>query len=947
MRRDGVPLAIPAGKTTEVLVRLALDAGELVRTERLIEDLWGGGARNTVQSKVSALRRALGDPALVQGGPAGYTLAIGRGQVDALEVLRLAEVDGDTATALAMFRGDLLLPGAGDGAWVAPHRTRLREARLRLTEDSLAARIDLGAAGELVGDLEGLVEAHPLRERLWALLITALYRSGRQADALTAYRRVQRRLADELGVDPGRELRDLEQRVLRQDHGLDAPAPGNLPGVSASLVGRDAELTALTRATRDHRLVTVVGPAGVGKTRLAVEVARSARPAGGAWLVRLDGVRPGAPLWPAVGEAFGVSAATRAMVLDRLRGIDLLLVLDNCEHLLDEVADLVSTALSAAPGLRVLATSQVPSGVDGEVGFPLEPLTLADSITLFTERATQQRRSLVVDADTRRSIAQVCRALDGLPLAIELAGARAKALSIDEIARRLDDRFALLVDPTSRRPERRRTLRAAIAWSYDLLFPDDQRGLWAFACFAGGAPLTAFEHVLAALDVPATAAVDIVDRLVDRSLVAVDGDATRYRLLDSVHAYSLERLRAAGLADVAQAAHATWLAEAADRAATGARGADQATHLATVRAEGANTDAALSWTADHDPLLGLRIANGFGWAWSVLGAGPDGARRVRAALSAADSRASEQDRATALLLAGFLEASGGDLDRATADLEEAGGNGLYLAFVRSQQGRAPEALALLADCRSAFHRDGQVWEEGVSWLLEAWAGIALGDVAQGRAACAEALRLLEPVGDQWALSHAEALLGELAQAEQRFGAAAAHLRRAADATHALGFAAAEAHHLANLGRVQHRDGDREGAVATLRLARDTARATGDPRTAALAGVRLGWVLRALGRGDQARTAVEPACRWYAAAGGGDAALLADYLLAALDADDGAPDAGRRLDDVLAAARRDHAVDVEVLALDTLARLRADEGLRAAADAVLPAARHLISDRDRD
>ncbi|WP_203701387.1 BTAD domain-containing putative transcriptional regulator [Asanoa iriomotensis] len=950
VRRDGVALPLPAGKTTELLVRLALDAGELVRTERLIEDLWGGAAgRNTLQVKVSALRKALGDRGLVLGGAAGYTLAVDRGGVDALDVLRVAstvgslgdaaEVERECAAALSLFGGGgELLSGAGDGAWVAPHRGRLAEARLRLTEEAFAARITLGEAGSLVGELESLVVAHPVRERFWGLLITALYRAGRQADALDAYRRVQRLLAGELGVQPGRELRELERQVLRQDRGLDPPV-GNLPGVSASLVGRDADIAAVAGLLGMRRLVTVAGPAGVGKTRLAVEVARSLSPA---WLVGLDGVA-GGPLWPHVGEAFGVAGATEAVVVDRLRG-GALLVVDNCEHLLDEVADLVSRVLRAAPAARVLATSQVPLGVDGEVVHTLEPLSLADSVALFAERAVQQRRSFVFDGD---AVAAVCRSLDGLPLAIELASARVKVLSIAEIARRLDDRFALLADPTSRRPARRRTLRAAIGWSYDLLFPDDQRGLWALACFPGGAPLPAFTSVLGALDVPAAAAVDVVDRLVDRSLVRAAG-ADRYGLLDSVRAYAMERLLDAGLVDVAWGAQAAWVAEAADRAAVGARGAEQAVQVATVRRERANIDAALAWTAEHDPALGLRIATGFGWTWAVLGAGPDGARRIRDAAGDLPP--------AALLLTGFLEASGGDLDRATADISQGMADDsdvgrLYLAFVRSQQGRAADALALLAECRAGFRARGQDWEEGVSWLLEAWASIALGETDRGRAACDEALRLLAPIGDQWALSHAEALLGELAQAEQRFVDAAAHLRRAASATHALGFAAAEAHHLANLGRALQQSGDPSAAAQTLRRALDVARGTGDLRTAALAGVRLGWVLRALG--EPAREPLESAHRWYRAAGRGDAALLAEYLLAALDADDGVAGADDRLVSVLASARQAGDGVVEVLTLETLARVRAATGrisdardLLAAAETALPAVKHLVTAADR-
>ena len=255
-------------------MRLAVDAGELVRTERLLEDLWseqaGGVAPNTLQSKVSMLRRALGEPGLVTGGGAGYTLAVDPGRSmrgrycgsrspprrSARPVMPVPP-PAACATALAMFHGEVL-PDGGDGAWLAPHRSRLEEVRLRLTEDHLAARIALGAAGQVIGELETLVAAHPLREGLWRLLITALYQTGRQADALAAYRRIQRLLADELGLDPGVELQALEAQILRQDAALTLPTGVAGPtGVSSSLVGREADISAVSRARQrapsDHR----------------------------------------------------------------------------------------------------------------------------------------------------------------------------------------------------------------------------------------------------------------------------------------------------------------------------------------------------------------------------------------------------------------------------------------------------------------------------------------------------------------------------------------------------------------------------------------------------------------------------------------------------------------------------------------------------------------------
>jgi predicted ATPase len=375
---------------------------------------------------------------------------------------------------------------------------------------------------------------------------------------------------------------------------------------------------------------------------------------------------------------------------------------------LDGVVDLATRLLDGAAPLRILATSQAPLGIDGEAVHALDPLPLPDSVTLFADRAARMRRQFALDDDTAATVEAVCRSLDGLPLAIELAAARVRSLSVQEIARRLDDRFTLLQDPTSRRPERRRALAAAIAWSYDLLFPDDQRGLWALSCFAGGAPLAAAEHVMGALGVPGTSAVDVIGRLADRSMLSVEtaeDGATRYRLLDSIRAFARTRLEEAGLAGDAAAAHTAWFAEAADRCAATVRSRAQPECLALVRGERANIDAALAWAAGHDPRQGLRLANGFGWTWVVLGDGVAGAARVRTALEAARRDATPHERATGLLLAGWLEASAGNVEAAQGDLDAAlaAAEGLgdgrlaadarrHLAFLRIQQGRPLEVL---------------------------------------------------------------------------------------------------------------------------------------------------------------------------------------------------------------------------------------------------------------
>jgi len=918
---DGSPAAVPSGLTTELLVRLALDAGRPVRVERLVDDLWPGATatrRNTLQAKVSQLRRALGDPAALTGGPAGYTLAVDPERVDALRALRVADdgaaqlAAGDAAAAAATCRtglalfGPEVLPAAGTAEWVLPHRVRLEEVRLRLVEDGLAARLALGAAGEITGELESLVAVHPLRERLWALLITALYRAGRQSDALAAYRRVTRQLADELGIDPGPELAALEQQVLSHDRTL-AASPrrrGNLPALATPLVGRADDLAVVRASLADHRLVTLVGPAGVGKTRLATEVARLADAADGAWLVRLEGVRSASELPSALADVVpGVDAG--ADLAEGLRGAEMLLVLDNCEHVAEAAAALAAQVLDTAPRVRILVTSQRSLGLDGELVRSLAPLPEPAAVALFTQRAIERKPSFVLTDDTAPVLARLCRALDGLPLAIELAAARAGILSVAEIAQRLDHRFTLLADPVSGRP----TLAAALAWSYDLLFPDDQRGLWALAQFPGGATMPAVEHVVSTLDVPAAAALDVVARLVDRSLVTVDDSgsgATRYRLLDSVRAFAADRAAEAGAADLAADAVLDWVAGMADLVAAEVHGPGQAARVAGTAAERATIDVALDRARTHDPLTGLRIAVNLGWAWVLLDDSAAAARLHAARLaadtaSAADTAPAEL-RVTALLLESWLEAMSGDLRPARTALDAAialagDDEGLvnltrwYAGFVLFQESRPAEALAGLARCHAVFAPGG--WYAGGSRLLAAFAHLALGDIAAGRAACEDAIRVITPLGDAWALLHAAAALGRVAQAEHRFADAARHHAHAAESAAVLGFGGAAALHLAHLGRAQHDAGD-PAAADTLRRAIAGAEEAGDLRLLAMTQVTQAEVLRAAGDRTTARDLLVAANRWYADAGAGDGAELAACLLLTMRAEDGDPAAEAEL-----------------------------------------------------
>jgi tetratricopeptide (TPR) repeat protein len=606
--------------------------------------------------------------------------------------------------------------------------------------------------------------------------------------------------------------------------------------------------------------------------------------------------------------------------------------------------------------------------VDGESVFELAPLALPDAVALFARRAAP-RRPGDPRGDADEAVRDLCRSLDGLPLAIELAAARTKTLSLEDISRRLDDRFTVLSDPNSHRPERRRSLRSTIRWSYDLLFPDDQRGLWALAAFADGAPLPAVEFVLDALGVPAAAAIDVVGRLASRSLVTVTSKAApaavRYQLLDSIRAFALEAMAEAGTAPTVLAAHATWFATAADSSTAGVRGSRQAEYLAFSRTERANVDAALAWTATNDPQLGLRIVNGLGWSWVVLG-DHRAATRILAALDAAGDSAAVRDRAIALLLAGWLEASSGHLDVArehisvATDLADTIGDvdllarcSYYLAYVVSHEGDFQQALGLTDRSRAMYDGLDRPWDQAANELFAARAAISAGDRDRSVEAATQVQRWLRQVEDPWLQVRGEAMLGELARLQYRFDDAVEHIGRAAEASRRLGFQQTEAYQVSSLGRAQCQAGDYATGAFTLQAAVEKAEATGDLRLAALARVHLGRVLRALGQLEPARAALEAAAVWHRGAGGGEQAELGECLLSAMDAAAGVPGAAERIVTILDAARLRGDAPVEVFALDALGRIAADAGevtrardLLTEGDRRMAAAAHFITDRDR-
>ena len=479
MARAGRDVGLGGPRQRAVLVLLVLEAGRVVPAGRLVEEVWRGspppGAAKTMRSYVSRLRPLLAPEVELVGRGGGYVLSVDPGVVDAVRFERLAVSGqaalrrGDPTAAAGCFREALGLwhgPALADVGEVEPlarEAARLEELRLAAVEGRIEADIELGLHAEVTGELEGLVTEHPLRERLWRLLVLALYRGERQADALAAYRRARDMLAAELGLEPGEELRRLEEAVLRQEVPA-APPPRrhNLPAPLTSFLGREQDSALLERLLGEARLVTLTGTGGTGKTRLALEVGARvvSRFPDGVWLAELAGVADPGLVGEQVMGALGVRQAGDVPVLEaliyRLRSAELLLVLDNCEHLLDACTQLAGALLRAAAGLRVLATSREPLGIPGEVTYPVRPLDLpseqadahalaqAPAVRLFLDRGSAARGGTGGGVAPVAVAERICRTLDGLPLAIELAAARLGTLSAAEIEAHLADRFRFL-----------------------------------------------------------------------------------------------------------------------------------------------------------------------------------------------------------------------------------------------------------------------------------------------------------------------------------------------------------------------------------------------------------------------------------------------------------------------------------------------------------------------
>lgn len=663
---EGAELRIGGVRQRALLALLLLEPAVAVPVDRLADELWLGapppGAATTIRSYVSRLRSALGAGSIhpVSGG---YRLTARPEQIDARQFERLLQegsralADGSTGraaqqlhAALALWRGEHALADVCGSGALATEARRLDELRLVCLEERVDADLALGREVALAEELRAQVQRTPLRERLWCQLAMALYRCGRQAEALDALREARELLERELGIDPGEHLRRTEVAILRHDLAL-SPHPREqvlLPASTTSFVGRTCELAELDQLLRAHRLVTITGLGGSGKTRLAVQVARLQQPywASGVCWVDLTALADAALVPGAIAEVLDVPDRRRGSTVDALLSHlsrqELLLAIDNCEHLVTSCAQLIDAVLRACPNVHVLATSRMPLGIPGEHDYALDPLPAAGTdlepspaVQLFIDRAGAVRRGLRFEAGSLELAARICRELDGLPLAIELAAAQARCLSLAEIAGRLDDRFRFLRSAHRVAPARHRTLATAMDWSFELLGPDDKQLLRRLSVFAGGATLAAVAEVCVSGD--EATALELLTRLVDASLVRAEvGEPTRYRLLETVRQYAAAKLAHDSDADEVRGLHAEYFLRLAEDSnmALDSLGHGPQRHEPVLRDQH-NLRAALDWTIDTDVPTAARLALALENFW-ITQALAEGERRLGQILARAE-----------------------------------------------------------------------------------------------------------------------------------------------------------------------------------------------------------------------------------------------------------------------------------------------------------------------
>ncbi|MFD7444392.1 BTAD domain-containing putative transcriptional regulator [Streptomyces sp. NPDC059909] len=886
--RDERGRTLPVGgpRLRALLAALAGRAGRAASVGELVEEVWGGepphDAPAALQALVGRLRRVLGKDA-VESTPAGYRLAATPDDIDLYVFERLArtgtaQLDAGDPTAaaaslreaLALWRGPAFADLPDGDLGVRPEAQRLAAVRQRIEAD-----LRRGATDSLVPELEELISAHPYDETLRAQLIRALRAEGRHADALAAYEGVRRALAEGLGTDPGPELVALHQQML-QASAAPAPAPptsptppagpllaapepeGNLRPRLTSFVGREREIHVIRTDLTRSRLVTLTGPGGAGKTRLAEEAA-----AGAAWLAELAPLDDPAAVPGAVLSALGLretNLITRegqplhddptTELVEHLANRRLLLVLDNCEHVIGAAAGLAEALLTHCPQLRILATSREPLGVPGESVRPVDSLPPEAALRLLADRGAAANPAFRVEDDPEAA-AEICRRLDGLPLAIELAAARLRMLTPRQIADRLDDRFRLLTSGSRTVLPRQQTLRAVVDWSWDLLDDAERSVLRQVSVFAGGWDLAAAEAVTGTPDAPA-----LLGALVDKSLVTAapgvpDGAGEmRFRLLETIHEYATERaaetpqLRAA--AERAHTAHFTAFVEQADPELRSAR---QLPWMRRMEADLDNIRAALHRTtvpeadrdgAGPDESYAIRLVLAMSWFWWLRNYRPEGLAWVNRTIALApgpdgDDRSDPRHwpRMHVRMLQLFLDES-----RAKpAAFEEPETRSMALRLRDAFRGAGPEAARFpgliwpftsyftdgpdavrqyLDECVANCRAHGGEWETGVALIFRAHLAIDYpGGVVEIDGDLAELRELSRRVGDRWMRAEVASAVGEAGMVRGRYEEAHAAYTEALGLAREVGARAEAPFLIARLAELAYRRGDVEAAEKGL------------------------------------------------------------------------------------------------------------------------------------
>lgn len=1019
----GAPAKLPGAAERALLVQLLLAPGRTIPATLLVDRLWSESTlpvdpMNALQIRVSKLRRALaavGVDGVVNREGVGYRAAVVAGQVDALDFAERVRAARSSVTealadggyteqhlrayddALDLWRGEPLTDFATE-QWAIAEAARLNELRLAALTERAQVALGLGRHLAVVGDLEPLVAEDPTLESLAGLLMVALYRSGRQADALEVYQRTRAVLDESLGLEPSVSLRSLQERVLRQDAslgvqpGLDAPspvavptararedervAPTNLPTVVRPLIGRDDQIDAIVNLLGGVRLLSLIGPGGAGKTSLALAAVVRSRDgyADGVFGVRLASVDSGDQVPLAVADALGVpldGAAADRDVRERLISFlsrrQVLLLVDNCEHVVDAAAGLVDEVLGRCPDVTVIATSREALAVPDEVQVNVGPLDVPPEHTpagevlgypaaqLFAERARAVRPGLLFGPDDLDAIGRISRSLDGIPLALELAAARVASMSATEIADRLAQRFTLLTSGARTAEARQQTLRATVDWSYQLLNETEQRVFERLSVFQGGWTLTAAEAVVGDAAVPAPEVLDTVGRLVERSMVVVEpGRATRYRMLETLRQYALERLAGSGEAEALARRHAAYFRAMAEDAEVGLRGTDQRETLRRLRDEQPNIRAALAWLSRPDAVpedldAGLVMAGSLGMFWH-LGRHLEG-REVLARLVRRDG-GSPAARARALQAVSLVERPRACLvhpsplcaETASESLAlfEADGDGWHAALskvllaVEGVTGVDRERSAtLLAEAEDRFVRDGDAWGPAVIGFVRMETAMKAGDVGTavriGRSTAA-AFRQLD---DFWGLSATLYHLGWGLRQFGRYEEGARALEEAIDVGRAAGLWNTVQWALADLAVEKVHLGDLELARRLFDEAATASQEVGDGAGEVLAGYGYGLLAHVAQDWATAR-------RHYAAAVDGFTGLGTPVLvgvslagLARCDEADGDVEVARaRYEEALAVGRRLSEPSVTASSLEGLARLALSAGDRDAADRLL-------------